>query len=226
MQWYSAGRAEAKGTTPPTKQRPENEARRRQKRRNQANQRQVNQIIGDAYYKIGKYDEASVYLENYTKSQKTTRTEDYQLGYSYFKSGNYDKAIKLFDKVAQTKDDMGQMALYHIGEVYMKKGDRMNAHRACANALELLYASDSSINIYLYKDYVYYFPKEERTASFIKKNKKRDTKKKHKAFDEYNLFDPTKGRYAIGYQHSVWELFNNSYSSEYEYIDLLPLECK
>ncbi len=109
---------------------------------------------------------------------------------------------------------------------YNKKGDRMNAHRACANALQLLYASDSSKNIYLYKDYVYYFPKEERTASFIKKNKKRDTKKKHKAFEEYNLFDPTKGRYAIGYQHSVWELFNNSYSSEYEYIDLLPLDCK
>ena len=86
-----------------------------------ANQRQVNQIIGDSYYKIGKYDEAAVYLENYTKSQKTSRSEDYQLGYSYFKSGNYDKAVKLFDKVAQTKDDMGQMALYHIGEVYMKK---------------------------------------------------------------------------------------------------------
>ena len=109
---------------------------------------------------------------------------------------------------------------------YNKKGDRMNAHRACANALQLLYNLDSTKNIYLYKDYVYYFPKEERTASFIKKNKKRDTKKKHKAFEEYNLFDPTKGRYAIGYQHSVWELFNNSYSSEYEYIDLLPLECK
>jgi tetratricopeptide (TPR) repeat protein len=95
-----------------------------------ANQRQVNQIIGDSYYKIGKYDEAAVYLENYTKSQKTSRSEDYQLGYSYFKSGNYDKAIKLFDKVAQTKDDMGQMALYHIGEVYMKKGDNAAARKA------------------------------------------------------------------------------------------------
>ncbi len=95
-----------------------------------ANQRQVNQIIGDSYYKIGKYDEAAVYLENYTKSQKTTRSEDYQLGYSYFQSGNYDKAIKLFDKVAQTKDDMGQMALYHIGEVYLKKGDNAAARKA------------------------------------------------------------------------------------------------
>ncbi len=109
---------------------------------------------------------------------------------------------------------------------YNKKGDRMNAHRSCANALQILYSNDSTKNIYLYKDYVFYFPEEERRATFIKKNKKRDTQKKHKAFEEYNHFDPSNGRYAIGYQHSVWELFNNSYSSEYEYIDLLPLECK
>jgi tetratricopeptide (TPR) repeat protein len=95
-----------------------------------ANQKQLNQIIGDSYYKTGKYDEASFYLEQYTKTQKTSRSEDYQLGYSYFKSGNYDKAIKLFDKVAQTKDDMGQMALYHIGEVYLKKGDNAAARKA------------------------------------------------------------------------------------------------
>jgi hypothetical protein len=43
-QLHSAGRAEARGTPLPTKQRPGNEARRRQKQGNQANQRQVKQL--------------------------------------------------------------------------------------------------------------------------------------------------------------------------------------
>jgi hypothetical protein len=109
---------------------------------------------------------------------------------------------------------------------YNTKGDKMNAHRACANALNLIYSKNYTKNILLYKDYVYYFPKEERTATFIKKVHRKDLKKRQKACDEYNLYNPALGRYAIGYQHSVWQLFNESYSSEFEYIDLISTECK
>ncbi len=116
-----------------------------------ANQRQVNQIIGDSYYRIGKFDEASAYLEQYTKAQKTSRSEDYQLGYSYFKTGNYERAIKLFDKVAQMKDDMGQMSLYHIGEAYLKKGDQAAARKA----FEV--ASTIEINLKVQEDALYNF---------------------------------------------------------------------
>jgi hypothetical protein len=109
---------------------------------------------------------------------------------------------------------------------YNSKGDRMNAHRACANALNFIFSHNYTQNIRLYKDYVYYFPINQRTATFIKRVHRKDSKKRHLAFEEYNLFNPSIGRYAIGYQHSVWQLFNESYSSEYEYIDLLPTECK
>lgn len=95
-----------------------------------ANQRQVNQIIGDSYFKIGKYDQATYYLEQYSVNQKTSRSENYQLGYTYYKTGAYDKAVKFLDKAAQIKDDLGQMALYHIGECYLKKGDEVSARRA------------------------------------------------------------------------------------------------
>jgi tetratricopeptide (TPR) repeat protein len=61
---------------------------------------------------------------------------DYAIDYfnrlreKYGKGRERKTEIKLFDKVAQTKDDMGQMALYHIGEVYMKKGDNAAARKA------------------------------------------------------------------------------------------------
>jgi tetratricopeptide (TPR) repeat protein len=104
-----------------------------------ANQKQINQIIGDSYYRIGKYDEAAVYLEQYTKTQKTSRSEDYQLGYTYFKTGNYDKAIRCFDKASQIKDEIGQMCFYHIGECYLKKGDNASARKAfeAASTIEI-----------------------------------------------------------------------------------------
>jgi hypothetical protein len=47
--------------------------------------------------------------------------------------------------------------------------------------------------------------------------------RKQKACNEYKLYKPEKGRYAIGFSHSVWEYFSNTYSSKYEYI-VYPLK--
>jgi tetratricopeptide (TPR) repeat protein len=78
-------------------------------------------LIGDAYYKTGKFDEAVPYLEAYNTTKQTTRQEDYQLGYAYFKSGSYTKAVNMFDRVAKENDLLGQSALYHMGESYLKE---------------------------------------------------------------------------------------------------------
>ena len=95
-----------------------------------ANQKQVNQIIGDSYYRTGKFDKATTYLEQYSKATKSSREEDYKLGYTYFKTGQYDKAIKQLDKVTATKDEMGQLSYYHIAECYLRKGDNLAARKA------------------------------------------------------------------------------------------------
>lgn len=90
----------------------------------------MNHLIGDAFFRIGKYDEAVLYLEMYNVKSNTTREEDYQLGYAHYRSSNYDKAIQLFDRVSQVKDTLGQIALYHIGECYLKKGNNAYARTA------------------------------------------------------------------------------------------------
>jgi tetratricopeptide (TPR) repeat protein len=90
----------------------------------------MNQLIGDAFYKVGKYDEAVPFLEEYNRKSATTRDEDYQLGYAYFMSGEYPNSIKMFDKVAKEKDKLGQTALYHIGQAYLKQNNNLYARNA------------------------------------------------------------------------------------------------
>jgi tetratricopeptide (TPR) repeat protein len=95
-----------------------------------ANLSEINHLIGDAYYKIGKYDEAVPYLTEYNRQTKTTREDDYQLGYALFKSKHYEQAIHFFDKVTRTKDELGQVALYHIGESYIQLENYASARTA------------------------------------------------------------------------------------------------
>ncbi len=90
----------------------------------------MSQLIGDAFYKVEKYDEAVPFLEEYNNKSATTRDEDYQLGYAYFMSGDYTNAIKMFDKVAMEKDKLAQTALYHIGQAYLKQENHLYARNA------------------------------------------------------------------------------------------------
>jgi len=96
---------------------------------NLLNANDMNHLLGDAYYRLKKYDEAIPYLVQYNKKTQTLRGDDYQLGYSYFKSGVYNEAIKMFNKVVHIKDTLGQISYYHIGEAYLKQ-DKLAPARA------------------------------------------------------------------------------------------------
>ncbi|MFD1553836.1 hypothetical protein DNU06_09390 [Putridiphycobacter roseus] len=90
-------------------------------------------VIGNAYYKLGKFDEAVPFLEKYNNKSATTRDEDYQLGFAYYKSGNYEYAIPMFDKVTDANDELSQIAYYHIAECYLKQ----EAYVSSRDAFEL-----------------------------------------------------------------------------------------
>ncbi|MBI2257859.1 MAG: tetratricopeptide repeat protein [Flavobacteriia bacterium] len=100
---------------------------------------EMNHLIGDAYFILGKYDEAIPYLENYNFNIKTKRQDDYELAYSYMKSNFFEKAILLFDKITRTKDSLAQIVYYHIGECYMKQNVFENARSAFEQASVLSY---------------------------------------------------------------------------------------
>lgn len=99
-----------------------------------ANNDELNHLIGDAYYRIEKYDEAVSYLEKYDRKIATTREEKYQLGFAYYKSNHCQNAVKKFEEVARVKDELGQIASYHLGECYLKLDNIIFAKNAFETA--------------------------------------------------------------------------------------------
>lgn len=113
------------------------------------NKNDMNHLVGDAYYRIGKFDEAVPYLEEYNLKSKTSRSDDYELGYAYYKSNMFEKAIKQFDKVGRQKDSLGQVAFYHIGESYLKLNNLISARSAFEAA------SNMNLDIKIQEDALY-----------------------------------------------------------------------
>src|SRR5690554_6443597 len=101
------------------------------------NSAEMNLLIGDAYYKVEKFDEAVAYLEDYSNRKQMTRDQNYTLAYAYFKSKNYDKAIRLFDRVSRTEDKLGQTSFYHIAQAYLYKEELNYARTAFRSAAGL-----------------------------------------------------------------------------------------
>lgn len=99
-----------------------------------AEEKDMNQLIGDAYYRTGKFDEAVPFLEAYDKQSKTSREEDYRLGYAYYKSKSYKKAVGMFDRVKTVEDSLGQVAYYHIAECMLKLDNKIAARSAFEGA--------------------------------------------------------------------------------------------
>lgn len=97
----------------------------------------MNHLIGDAYYRTGKFDEAVPYLEKYKDKRKMSRLDEYQLGYAYYKTGVYDKAIKSLDRVTVEKDSLSQIAFYQMGECYVQLKNLLAARGAFEAASEI-----------------------------------------------------------------------------------------
>ncbi|MEZ4936778.1 MAG: tetratricopeptide repeat protein [Crocinitomicaceae bacterium] len=95
---------------------------------------EISHLIGDAYYRIEKYDEAVHYLEEYHNNSATTREDEYQLAFAYLKSQQYKNAIDMFNRITYEEDLLTQTAFYQAGEAYLKLGDNAGARAAFESA--------------------------------------------------------------------------------------------
>jgi tetratricopeptide (TPR) repeat protein len=102
---------------------------------------EMNLLIGDAYYRIKKFDEAAEYLENHYARANTTPGQKYALGYAYYKSQQYEKAIRILDIVSRQEDALAQTAYYHIAQCYMETGELNYARAAFESAAQLDFES-------------------------------------------------------------------------------------
>jgi tetratricopeptide (TPR) repeat protein len=85
------------------------------------NEFDIQHIIGNAYYQLGKYDLALPFLERYHQNARGTRDDYYELGFAYYKTKQYEKAIKNFDRVTRTQDSLCHIAMYQIGDAYLQQ---------------------------------------------------------------------------------------------------------
>ncbi|MFV8224753.1 tetratricopeptide repeat protein [Christiangramia aquimixticola] len=99
---------------------------------------QLNKIIGESYFNLGKYEEAIPYLKGYNGLRgKWNNTDYYQLGYAFYKQGDYEAAINEFNKIVDGKNAIAQNAYYHLAQSYLESGQKQQALNAFKNASEM-----------------------------------------------------------------------------------------
>ena len=86
-------------------------------------------LAGEAYYHKGDYTKAAEFFENYAKKQgkKPGREIAYKLAYAQYATGNVVKARDNFKSLAAGKDEIGQLASYYLGEIYVKENNLIYA---------------------------------------------------------------------------------------------------
>ena len=98
---------------------------------------EIRKLIGDAYYKTGKFQEALPNLEGYLNRNQGTKDDYYQLGYSYFQTKNYAQAIPFFQKAVGENDTLDQSAYYFIGQSNILSENKSRAKPAFKNAYQI-----------------------------------------------------------------------------------------
>jgi len=147
---------------------------------------EISRLVGEALYHKQRYAESIPYLEEFMAGRSAKEKSDYYvLGFAYYKTNRYDEAAEQFSKISYSEDLLGQNALYHMGESYLKankKSYARNAYRSAANmsfdpqlkedalfkyaqlSYELSYDPYDGA-IAAFKEYITEYPKNERTKA-------------------------------------------------------------
>jgi len=87
---------------------------------------EISKMAGEAFFKAEKFTEAIPYLETY--AEKSTRSANagdyYEIGYACYRTKQYEKAIGYFNKAIDNNDTLSQNAFYHLGDCYLKTGEK------------------------------------------------------------------------------------------------------
>jgi len=99
---------------------------------------EVAKIIGESYFMLNSFQDAIPYLETYrTNTSSYTIHDRYQLAYAYYKNQEYENALPLFEGISYRNTEIAQSALYHLGDCYLKTGDKNKARIAFSKAANM-----------------------------------------------------------------------------------------
>ncbi len=106
-------------------------------------QAELNQLIGQAYFEMGEFENAQPYLEYFAENSSRLRPEDlYQLGFVQHGAGQYKKASKNLEQLSKVDSEMGQNAMYTLADCYLKMNDKAAARNAFKTASKMNYDSE------------------------------------------------------------------------------------
>jgi tetratricopeptide (TPR) repeat protein len=99
---------------------------------------EFNQLVGQAYFEKGDFKSALPYLEYAGTNMSNLRPADYyQIGYTQYQTKNYKQAIENFEQLTKQDSLLGQNGLYHLGDCYIKTGNKFNARNAFGQAAQM-----------------------------------------------------------------------------------------
>lgn len=101
-------------------------------------QTEMSRILGDSYFRMGRYAEAVPYFERYRKGTRAmTLSEHYALGYSYFQTDQLKDAVSELELASGGEDQLAQSANHLLGTVLIRLDDKMRARSALSKAASL-----------------------------------------------------------------------------------------
>ncbi len=99
--------------------------------RNQRYVTELNLLVGQSYFELREYEKAYPHLEANYRASRSLREQDlYQLAYVQYKTGRYDEAIRNFEQLDVSGSAIAQNAMYHLGDAYLKRGNKNAARNA------------------------------------------------------------------------------------------------
>ncbi len=99
---------------------------------------EVAKIIGESHFMLNEFKEAIPFLETYRSNTTSYTIHDrYQLAYAYYNNQEYENALPLFEEISYRNTEIAQSALYHLGDCYLKTGDKKKALIAFSKAANM-----------------------------------------------------------------------------------------
>jgi TolA-binding protein len=95
-------------------------------------------LAAQCLFEDASYKDALPYFEYYYDNTDRIRKEDlYEMAYCYYRENDWDKAIDKFKLLSNTRDSLGQTAMYLLGDAYLKSGDKKSARNAFGYCAEM-----------------------------------------------------------------------------------------
>lgn len=108
------------------------------KQRNLKYKEELSKLLGLVYYQRKQFNKALPYLETYVvKTPKVEKEDLYMLAYTQYQFGDYEKATTNFSELTTLETDLGQNALYHLADCYLKTNQKELAKTAFDGASRL-----------------------------------------------------------------------------------------